>query len=256
MFKTNLLFFLKIKFRYHWGYTVFKGGPSKSRISYLLPPPTTIIGALAYGLRRTMKLPEEENGFSGAESLRRATVSVNIRVNGALSEFMDVSKIWWFRERERKMKFDAVALGKVYAPSAIGEAIIIFDKASLKEVFGEEFIKKIVLSAHSISRVGSRESIVNVENVSYGEPGVYKASGKVETKHSFWRECAKKIVGDRIESKVIDFRVTPIGNYLKPKWGVMVYPYSSAKKKPTILEVVPSENTLVLNVGGDIVLVR
>jgi len=256
MSKTNLLFFLKIKFRYHWGYTVFKGGPSKSRTSYLLPPPTTIIGALAYGLRRTMKLPEEENEFSGAESLRRATVSVNIRVNGALSEFMDVSKIWWFREREKKMKFDAVALGKVYAPSAIGEAIIVFDKTSLKEIVGENFLEKLVTSAYSVSRVGSRESIVNVENVSYGEPEKLDVSGEVETKHSFWRECAEKIVGDRVESKVIDFRATPIGDYLKPKWGIMVYPYSSAKKKPSTLKVKPSANTLILNVGGDVVLVR
>ena len=150
--RNQEMFFLKIDLDLHWGFSSRPLRLSKTRDSYLLPPPTTVIGALSYGYAVTSKLPEElgESVTSTSELLRKHVVSVNLRVRAPLHHYSDLSRIWWYRSKEKKVKFDAVALGKTYTsphrPPTI-TAVVVID---LARGLG---VKELVTAAYSIARV-------------------------------------------------------------------------------------------------------
>ncbi len=156
--KPQPLFFVKIHVDLHWGFASRRTVLSKSKDSFLIPPPTTFIGALAYGHAKLFNGPEELDSVSYAEKVRENLASVNVKVNAPLQEYSDLSRIWWYRVREKVVKFDAVALGKVI--KGISEppsftVTYLFNDDGIRSLGGE---KAIITSALSMIRIGSKEA--------------------------------------------------------------------------------------------------
>ncbi len=253
-------FYIKVGLNTHWGYSFRRTIFSKTRDSYLLPPPTTLIGALAYGLAKIKGLPEEvlikgvKDWASSSELLREELTSVHVRVNSPLHHHSDLSRIWWFRKRERRSKFDAVALGKVYTSLSYSnephlDIIYIFNEST------KDKIKELIAATYSITRLGCKEAIVSVKNVNYGYAEVI-SDESVSTSYSFWLDLVDTLEGDVVIQEVIDYRVNPLGNYLRATYGRYVYPYNQLLKKPSIVKVkLRREVAKALKVGSEVVII-
>ena len=251
MKNNSRFFYIKTHLNLHWGFSTRKILFSKTRDSYLIPPPTTLIGVLAYGLARIRKYPEEgDGGLSTADYLRKYVKSVNVRVNTALHHYSDLSRIWWYRKREKKTKFDAVALGKVYThcnDPALTVTYILVGEA-------ENELKDLLLASYSISRVGVKEGITSVSKVEYGVAEVV-SSNEAEISYSFWHDLAEIIEGDYMTQSVIDFMRTPIGDYSRAAYRVQAYPYNPITKEPTRVRVrVRAQKALILKTGNEVVI--
>lgn len=247
-----VLFYLKIGLDLHWGFSTRRALLSKTRESMLLPPPSTIIGSLAYGLARVLKLPEEVEDVSSADLLRRNVFSVHVRVNAALSQYSDLARVWWYRKREGRAKFDAVALGKTYTytPGHIPslESLLLFKRGDVDEA-------KLTSAALSITRVGSKESIACVRYVRQGL-AVPLNMNRCTTSYSFWRDLVDVVSGTVYEQEVVDYRSTPISDYTKAATRVHAYPYDLARRAPTSVEVVMEGRARPYVVDGEVVVVE
>lgn len=256
-------FFIKVKLCPHWGFAFRKTIFSKTRDSFLLPPPTTAIGALAYGLTRISKVPEEisskgKESISSADKLRELVHSVNIKVNTPLHHYSDLGRIWWYRERESRAKFDAVALGKVYALSKKSvisslEIVYMFNEDALKR---SEFKKEeLIAAAYSIARLGSKESITNVINVNYGKALELKER-EVRTPYSFWLDLVKVSEGQIIIQNVVDFKRSCIGDYSKANLRLHAYPYNVMLKRLSVAKVKLNSNAKALRINNEVVVIE
>jgi len=251
---NNNFFFLKMGLDLHWGYAVRRTLYSKTRDSYLLPPPTTIIGALSYGYARILNLPEEIYGaesISTAERLRKHIMSVNIKVNAPLHHYSDLNRIWWFRVREKKTKFDSIALGKVYTsvhkrPSI--ETILLFR--------GKVNVEDLVKAAYSIPRLGCKESIISVKYVKYGYAKRLDVE-EAETSYSFWYDLVREFKGNVYLQQVIDYRKTPISRYARVPLRLHAYPYDSFSKTPVkVTAKIDSSRSAFYDVEGEVIIVE
>jgi len=252
-------FYIKVGLSTHWGYSFKRTLFSKTRDSYLLPPPTALIGALAYGLARVKDISEEilSNGgwISSSNIVRDFIRSVNIKVNAPLHHHSDLAKIWWYRARERRVKFDAVATGKVYIPAINNlpsiEAIYVIDELKLRDIRKED----LLLAAYSIVRLGSKESLTSVMSVSYGEAKEL-SEREVTTSYSFWYDLVESIDGDVITQYVVDPNQNIIGDYARAKYRQLVYPYSRSLKKLSEVKVKVNDKAKVLNIDGEVIIIE
>ena len=246
--------YLKIGLDLHWGFSARRTLLSKTRESMLFPPPSTIIGSLAYGLAKTSKLPEEVDEASSAELLRKNVFSVHIKVNAALSQYSDLTRVWWYRRREGRAKFDAVALGKTYAynfdrsaPSI--EALLLFKSdGGLEE-------RRLIPAALSVTRIGSKEGVVCVRHVKQGLAVPINLE-RCGTRYSFWRDLVESVDGVVYEQEVVDYRLTPIADYAKATTRVHAYPYDLMKRRPVTVEVTLSKRAKPYVVDGEVVIVE
>ena len=251
---NNNFFFLKIGLDLHWGYAIRHILYSKTRDSYLLPPPTTIIGALSYGYARVLGLPEElygEKSVSTAERLRERVVSVNVKINAPLHHYSDLNRIWWFRVKERKAKFDSVALGKVYTAPHKGpsiEAVLLFEKSVS--------VRDLIKAAYSISRLGCKEGVVSVRYVKYGYAEPFNAE-VAETRYSFWYDVIKEFKGDLYLQQVVDYRKAPISRYVGAPLRLHAYPYSTRFKTSTkVVAKIDASKSRFYKVDGEVIIVE
>jgi len=261
MSTLNPLFFLKVSCILHWGWRLSMVPFSKSRPPLLVPPPTTLIGALAYPLNRALKLPEAFHEYSGAECLRETLRYVGLRMDSPLISFFDLSKIHFFYRKE--VRNDAVALGKTYTlslkkPECEFPAITIcyvIDETKAYSKFGDEAKNKLIEAAFSITRIGSRESLATTLNVSYGEAKISpQRSGK--TSFSFLRKAISDVKGSFIICEVIDWEISAIGDYSRAERELMIVPYDTTEYSPKPVEVELSNDYVFIDAGGDLVIAR
>jgi CRISPR-associated protein Cas5a/b/c len=256
------LFFLKVSCILHWGWKLNLVPFSKSRPPLLVPPPTTLIGALAYPLNRTLRIAEVLHDYSSAECLRDVLKYVGFRIDAPLTSYFDLTKISFFYRKE--VRSDAVALGKTYtlfqkrpqyeAPTITICYVIDEDEALSK--FGEKIKEKLVEAALGITRIGSRESLVAPLNLSYGEARLASQS-RGKTVFSFLRRAASHIFeGDFIASEVVDWEHFPIGDYSRAEREIMVVPYDTTEYLPKPVDVELSDDYTFIDVGGELVIAR
>ncbi len=164
-----------------WGYQVGIAGLSKSQPTYLYPPPTTILGAIAEAIGRKEELGEAS--FSKIYSaLTKDLVAVNIRpLNYIPIRYKDISRILMVTYKTGQQllyptpkdigkSFDAPSRGKTIAsPLKIGEPpklriILIWRKMPRLKLKNNTVLlsEKYLWRIH---RLGSKESIVSVTNV-------------------------------------------------------------------------------------------
>ncbi|MEM4971891.1 MAG: type I-A CRISPR-associated protein Cas5a [Sulfolobales archaeon] len=247
------MYYIKVLMRLSWGFTSRKLFSSKSRESYIVPPPTTLIGALSYGYARLNKIPEEDGGLSSAERIRRLIYSVHEKVNAPVIQYADISKIWWYRAREAAAKYDAVALGKAYKGLLAGKP----DLEVLYIVRDQDQARVVASSAHSIIRIGGSYGLVSVENVEYGSLSC-ASEEEASTLYSFWEDLILDgLPSDILVEEVIDYRKTSISGYVGVSLRRRVYPYSKSLMKPVEVRVkVDPKKAMICRGGEEVVVVE
>jgi CRISPR-associated protein Cas5a/b/c len=247
------LYYVKVLMRLSWGFTSRKLFSSKSRESYIVPPPTTLIGALSYGYARLNKIPEEDGGLSSAERIRKLIYSVHEKINAPVAQYADISKIWWYRAREAAAKYDAVAVGKAYKGVSRREP----DFEVLYIAREQDHAKVIAFSAHSIIRVGGSYGLISVEDVEYGSLSCV-SEGEASTLYSFWEDLVLDgLSGDILIEDVVDYRKASIGSYVESSLRRRVYPYSKSLMKPVEVHVkIDPRRAMICRGGGEVVIVE
>ncbi|MGC9072516.1 MAG: type I-A CRISPR-associated protein Cas5a, partial [Acidilobus sp.] len=180
-----------------WGYSVREPNISAVQPSLELPPPTTILGALSYGMAKTLGLDYEtllvqELGKS-RRSRKGSTVALTtfsqllscvVLYAGATAEayfpYNDINRniirIYQkpYRREEPEYKFGAIQVGKVYVSGLI-KGLVALDADKLNDVL--KLLKNLAPSvnwtgtledlltesAYRITRIGAKEGIVAVE---------------------------------------------------------------------------------------------
>lgn len=187
---------LTVKARYHWGFWVRAPGTSKFQGTLPIPPPTTILGALAYPLARRGVLSlrgvrlegdvvfDSKKGIISPAGLLEDYVYAVARFDPVYSfghVWDDLNKYvtLLFQEtikstdeekavggRRYLMKYRTMALpvGKVYYPSG-KISMVLLVKESAREVVSGSLEDELRKAAWQMTRVGSKESIVSVEEV-------------------------------------------------------------------------------------------
>jgi len=216
---------LRIKAEYHWGYWIRVPYSSKLQLSLPLPPPTTLLGALASGLVKEGLLKGPNGGKLSGELLitsikvgRRGRVDLRspasllddalITASAALSDkryaFVteDVSKYVTLlfqakimeevgeeripRRYLPKYRTGAICCGKIYYPSGPIEAAYLFDLTKLENMVDEDPAHALEIAAWNINRIGSKESLVTIKKVSCMELSKSDiGKGVVKTKFYF-----------------------------------------------------------------------
>lgn len=217
--------YLRIITETHWGYSLLAYTGTKSRPALRFPAPTTLVGALAYPLAKLLGWPENYNGSSSAEKVRKFLEGVYVSANGPLIIHGDLSKIWWYKVRERRVVSDAAALQRIFSPRpVILELLYIIDKKSIESIVGEDWEKILLAAASSLSRLGSKESIISVLDVKIGE-AISQEAEELKTRFMFPLEDVSTIEGDYIVMEIIDWRKTRIGAYTAAPRTTIGVPY-------------------------------
>jgi len=254
------LYYVKVLMKLSWGFTGRKLFSSKSRESYIVPPPTTLIGALSYGYARLNKIPEEDGGLSSAERIRKLIYSVHEKINAPVAQYADISKIWFVSiphtkraERRPTAKYDAVAVGKAYKGVSRGEP----DFEVLYIAREQDHAKVIASSAHSIIRVGGSYGLISVEDVEYGSLSCVSES-EASTLYSFWEDLVLDgLSGDILIEDIVDYRKASIGSYVESSLRRRVYPYSKSMMKPVEVHVkIDPRRAMICRGGGEVVIVE
>jgi CRISPR-associated protein Cas5a/b/c len=170
--------YARVLLKLHWGFSVSVPSAAKAKASFLLPPPTTLKGALSFAKYRGV---DSLKGGSPAKEFEDVFAFARFSDNTLASYTEDVVRnvvLLFQREERRKEKnywYNIVPTGKVISLS--GELLVVYvtDKISKDE------LEKM---AWSIIRIGSKESLVSVENVEVGEAKEVKGK-KVKTKYYF-----------------------------------------------------------------------
>lgn len=253
--------YLRVKVDLSWGSSVRRYIFSKARESYLIPPPTTLIGALAYGYTRYRSLPEEtaegENLYSSAELVRKKIHSVNVKVNVPFIHYSDLNRIWWYKEREKTVKTDVVALGKTYKGfrcyANTPDLDIVY---ILKENIEDNEVKLLTIAGYAIIRLGGSYSLASVRYVSWGmaKPIEFTIG---RTSFSFWADLSSTPIPSNIlRQLVVDPSKTPIGNYSNAEYREHVYPLRIDTLKPLQVDIEITDSSQLYDVEGEVVVVE
>lgn len=210
---------VKAKLKFHWGFISRWPAYTAAQPSTLYLTPTSLLGALAYGLAKLKGLPEvvrvEVGRGSRRRRGRRAKVPVHfyssavraleycswvtyrveseLEPNLGLVETMDLSKVSLVLGVRRGNIYPGSPYlwgvqphGKVYSPSL--EVTVAYFAAR------DDVTSDVERAAWLITRVGSRESVVSVQDVRV--VGARPASAEeVETAYAFPSSLAERVDG-------------------------------------------------------------
>jgi CRISPR-associated protein Cas5a/b/c len=186
---------------FHWGFSVRYITESAGSQQYPVPPPSTLIGALAYGLSAVKGLPEfdyiqERRGeklVSGAYRLRKAVLWATFSFtsgNTAAVEYSDFIRsfrlIYQRGTRhtwdQKDMWFAVSASGKVYACNSAFKALYLFNSDELQNLRIK--LEDLIHASFSIVRIGSRESLVSIKKVTPSS-SIEEVKAPLETEYYF-----------------------------------------------------------------------
>ncbi len=249
---TKLRFFYS-KIKLHWGFAVRVKGATASQPAFILPPPTTIVGAFAYPLARILDLSEDlprgmrKTSISPIitpvfecflKSTKGATAGLDPDSEAGLVQHSELSRIIGFTyktggqigETLKKHLFEAIPtimpvqpMGSSYGPNSTLNIAALIDIDQLAKCLGinSEDVDSIGLKAcHGVSRLGSKESIISVLEAAYGEPetedGETHTIGYVQA--SYIREIKMPEMFTRVYMYDLDYELSeyliPIGRML------------------------------------------
>ncbi|MEM1898807.1 MAG: type I-A CRISPR-associated protein Cas5a [Sulfolobales archaeon] len=157
-----------VKARIFWGYSIKQPTQTAAQDSIPLPPPTTVLGAIAAPYAKYFKLPETlKIGGNTYSTTAKLLIDDLIKycsaglLESTAVKYSDTSRsimLIYQKHKERKYHFAAQAVGKVYTPSWKENLLLVYivdDKYS-------ELISKI---SWGIISLGSKEGIVSVCDV-------------------------------------------------------------------------------------------
>ncbi|RLE60535.1 MAG: type I-A CRISPR-associated protein Cas5 [Thermoprotei archaeon] len=248
------MIYIKVSLKPHWGFLINYSGFTKSRPALRVIPPTTLIGALAYGLFRNQG--ETSGEYSKAEVIRPIFRGVHLRVNVPLIEYSDLSRVFSYKVRDKRIITDAVAVGKLYTiPLSNIEVVYLIDENKADEIIGNNWHEKLISASWSICRIGARESIVSAEEVTLSEAEVIR-DRVVKTSFYFPFRAAKdgEVKGTYVIYNVVDWTEAPIGDYTTSPRIPLVFPYDMERFKSVEVEVRLNDRVNAVRVGKDIVI--
>jgi CRISPR-associated protein Cas5a/b/c len=225
---------------FHWGFSVRLVTESAGAQYYPYPPPSTLIGALAYGVSAVKGLPECIISPAGKGSnailstvaqihraVRWATFAFSdkfsVRRVGAVgySDFIRAFRLPYQRGQrhtwgQSEMWYGVNAHGRVYACGAGFKAIYLVDEKRLEGLeLGES---DLLRAAYSIVRIGARESLVSVVSAEVTKDVEVQMSGEVkeplEIEYYFPARLAEDVEHaelvhlPRLDSRLWEFRPT------------------------------------------------
>ena len=217
--------FLLVRLRPVWGYAVRALPQSKTRVSLGVPPPTTLIGALAYPLARVLGDRVEtiySEGKRGrpvavskwSEEVRRRLLYVGASLGVASVAHGSILKIQYFHRGEVLRGIAAMPVEVTAGSESWIDVAYVFEEVPWEW-------SNIERAAWGISRLGSRESVAYVEGVWSGVTEAEEAEG-VETRFTVYG--ARRVSGDFRLSYVVDWRRSGVGGYLEAERVAAVYP--------------------------------
>jgi len=170
---------LKVEGEFHWGFSIRFAGASASAHAYIVPPPTTLIGAIARNLVNSETSIFENKIYSSAMKLLSIFKVMTFRYLKGDGEqiplpipFTDIikaSRIPYIRIEHRKRKeqwFGISGFGRIYAPATKFNLLYVVDYEKLKQMnYNEEDLKKAALS---MTNIGSKEGMTSIQNVEVG----------------------------------------------------------------------------------------
>jgi len=183
---------IRVEGSFHWGFWVRIPNTSKVQPSLQIPPPTTLIGALAYPLFRrvdkgeveAIKKDQKEGVASFVKLLDDTIITCSIYLVGKAYYIEDSSKYITLsfqrksvdkRNREEvklggrrylpRYRSGTIKTGKVIYPDGMAVIAYLLNLEKLTRLFGKDIREEIENAAWQITRVGSKESIFSVNNV-------------------------------------------------------------------------------------------
>ncbi|HWQ18101.1 MAG TPA: type I-A CRISPR-associated protein Cas5a [Sulfolobales archaeon] len=171
---------LVVRVRFLWGFSIRRPSVSKAQPSYSTIPPTTLIGALSAPIAVSKKYGEVV--ARGRSIYSASTIAMDFVATASLAfeerrgrapvgiywEDLNRYAIHQFQRRERRAEreymFGAIGVGKIYAPDAIAKIVYVIDMAKARSVLGDTWRNDLIRYAYQITRIGSKESLVAVEN--------------------------------------------------------------------------------------------
>ncbi|MEM3819563.1 MAG: type I-A CRISPR-associated protein Cas5a [Nitrososphaerota archaeon] len=196
---------------------------SKMRISFKHPPPTSIIGALAYPLFRDSRIEIVASGDDGvkstADELRRMLISVAVSSRGGLM-YGPLFKINRLYHGVAESAVTSLPITVTYSEydSPI-KVVYVFDDEKLTNYT----VAELERAAWGITRLGSRESIVNVEDVKTSRVEISEME-TVKTSFSYSLERVENVKGRHDVEMVVDWRISEIGDYSRVGRIRVAYP--------------------------------
>lgn len=171
---------LVVRARFLWGFSVKRPSVSKAQPSYSTIPPTTLMGALSAPISMSRGygevLQQSDKIYSASHSVLDFVVTASIAFDekrrgvptGIYWEDLNRYAIHQFqraeRRSERKYMFGAIGVGKIYAPHASARIVYVIDADRARRSLGPGWRNDLVIYAYQITRVGSKESLVAVED--------------------------------------------------------------------------------------------
>jgi len=248
------LFALYVSGVLHWGFVSQVVPFSKTRLAFKAPPPTTLVGALAYPLRRLFNMSENRGETSGAEDLREVVLWSTAKLSLKLSKVIDVSKIYWYdrHPERRKADIDAVATEKIYV-SSFNDATLdlgyVINGIAAEDLFGEKWKNILETGAWGISRVGQKESLYTVNQTTLTKLELIKAS-VVECGFYLPYRLVENIEEGSFFVEYFVPENTKIADYVDVKKEAYLIPVANNDLKPKIKIKIRDEGVAV-KIGDD-----
>ena len=225
-----MTFFLRVTMR-PGGIIALRALPqSKMRTALRYVPPTTLIGAIAYPLlnmigNRSETLYEGKTFRSSASSVLGLFLWITVKTSGRPKLYGSLLRINTIYRGKVQSAVTSLPLAVMYGENdpTITAIYLIDEKALEESVYS---LKDIERAAWGITRLGSRESIVSVEDVQTGRTDVIKAE-VADTSYAFPFK-GLEVNGRGTLQLVVDWRYG-IGDYSKAKRMAMFYPEGSVR---------------------------
>ncbi|MEW9492540.1 MAG: type I-A CRISPR-associated protein Cas5a [Candidatus Aramenus sulfurataquae] len=236
--------YARVLLKLHWGFSVSVPSASKAKASFLLPPPTTLKGALSFAKYRGV---DSLKGGSPAKEFEGVFAFARFSDSTLASYTEDVVRnvvLLFLREKYKKEKehwYNIIPTGKVISPS--GELLVVY----VTDKISEDDLERM---AWSIIRIGSKESLVSVESVEVGKAKEVKGV-KVKTKYYF--PATAKVLPDY--SPLVIYADFWEGGYDFGKEGKIVRYAIPLQKFPIKSVEVEVEAQRAFEVGGEYVVV-
>ncbi|MCE4599080.1 MAG: type I-A CRISPR-associated protein Cas5a [Desulfurococcales archaeon] len=230
-----------------WGLSINYYHSTRGRQSLHVIPPTTLIGALSYPLAKLMRWPETSKGDSTASRLIGIIKGVYYSIlQGALIPYTEIGKIWFYKVKTKEALSDAVGIQKLYSkPQTKIKIIYIVKVSEARKLLGDEWRRILTSAAYSITRVGSKESIVSVDSIDICKIGL---DGGDKTRYTVPLYNVEGIEGEYTISEVVDWRSSNIGGYFNAPTIRIAQPQGPLGS-PTTVRVAPKH--LMIEVCGE-----
>ncbi len=166
-----------VEYRYQSSFWVSEPLTTAHRPSYIVPPPTTLVGALSYGIARVLhskgrdSAGELEHGTKTSSTFKKLSRIIKhvfyTQLEGYATLVEDITRFFQgpYIEAENvlnpNMRWGTKISSKIYLPLAKAAVIYVLSNDVEKQIEPEILLQ----GAYSMKRIGSVESLIDVERV-------------------------------------------------------------------------------------------